>query len=285
MKKRIVSISLIWLMIGLCACGSVKKEQFPMDEKNKSENETETIVIKDTTIDNLRFLEGNSYNEEVRQEENVNLQSKSEEAYMKTLMDLQFNGISPVSANIEFDGSKWFMSDNKFAICDIDNDGENELIIQYITDEESKKKEYIYKFNYETQDIELAFCDYPSITYFDDGLLTVDTAYLERPDDDYRWMYKLYNATAGNFQTIATVNAWYRESTPVNCAGDEYPDEIDCENAGVVYLIFYDNEERKIFSQSQYDIWYNEVFGNAHAINVHYQNLSEENVWALDKSR
>ena len=200
-------------------------------------------------------------------------------------MDLQFNGISPVSANIEFDGSKWFMSDNRFAICDIDNDGENELIIQYITDEESKKKEYIYKFNHVTQDIELTFCDYPSITYFDNGLLTVDTAYLERPDDDYRWMYNLYQATADYCQSIATVNAWYKDITPVNCAGDEYPDENDCENAGVVYLIFCDNEERKVLSQSQYDMWYNEVFGNAHAIDVPYQNLSEENVWALDKAR
>lgn len=281
--KKFFSVVLLLTMMGLCACSN-------NNDGSNSKND-EAIIIKDTTVEKSTIIESLDSNESQKkddQEKAEQLQQIAKDrtnAYMKALMNLAFNGESPECADIKYDNSKGSISDNQFAIVDIDMDGDDELIIKYVTADEEDKKEYVFRYNAMSGMLDMEFSEYPTIRYYDNGYVMVDTAHLERVDDDYKWMYNLYrNDEYGNYMTVVSVNAWFKDVTPVNCAGEDFPDEIDIDKAGVVYCMYTDNESKQI-CQSEYDKWFADVMKDASVIEVPYLNMSEENIWALDKDR
>ena len=97
------------------------------------------------------------------------------QAYWTVLTDIYHYQIFPGGRDLGYDG--WPMSDNRFALGDIDGDGSEELIVLYCTTSTSGHAEIIYDYDASTGGVREQFIEYPGVVHFDNGILKVDASH------------------------------------------------------------------------------------------------------------
>lgn len=132
--------------------------------------------------------------------------------YKEAMYKFCYSHIFPNGEEAEYTGDFGEMSENNFAVYDVDSDGIKELIIKY--------------------------------------------------------------------EEVADVDAWEKEIYPNIEGKGNYPDNIDTENYGLVFLI-RENGEEKILSKSQYDEWCISWFEDAEEYTIPYVSISPENIDAM----
>ena len=106
--------------------------------------------------------EGFTMNEIYNTDEVANLRNR-ESAYMKVVRNIYNHHRFPNDENYDFiEGSD--MSENTFAIYDIDGDEVDELIINYVTTYNAGMVQKIYDYNYVTAGVREEFSEYPFTT-------------------------------------------------------------------------------------------------------------------------
>ena len=65
------------------------------------------------------------------------------------------------------------MSENEFAVCDVDQDGAAELLISYTTTDEAGKTALIYDFEAALDMVREEFSGYPPLTFYDNGYVAL----------------------------------------------------------------------------------------------------------------
>ena len=74
------------------------------------------------------------------------------------------------------------------------------------------------------------------------------------------------------------VTAWSKELKPVDSNGNPYPDDIDIENAGEVYLLNdFSKADIQTISRSAYEKWIGEITKSGKC-NIDYKSLTKENI-------
>lgn len=180
-------------------------------------------------------------------------------------------------------------SNNRFAICDVNGDGRDELITQRHTGSSPSLHETVYDQN-----------GYPlldghsgCITYYDNGYATV--LWYRKPGLSGRgmWPYDLYRPyDSGNrfrYAHVARVDAWdkeiaytYESFNPDNLGMLTFPEDADKDGDGLVYYIItekdgYAPDYGTPIDYAEWVEWANAYMG-ANVIEPTYIRLTEENL-------
>lgn len=200
-------------------------------------------------------------------------------AYQFALQQIAFEHIYPDGIDTGFDGAFGFIEDNHFALCDINNDGIDELIVQFITAPMAGNVETVYFYDLETEEVVKLLTVFTAVTYYDNGIVKEEWSHGSALAGDDYWPYNLYRYNTQNkqYDQIAEVNMWSKAVDVIDYKGDPYPEDIDTENAGTVFILTR-NGITETVSKSDYEGWISDMIGNASEIQIPYKNLNEDNI-------
>ena len=197
-------------------------------------------------------------------------------------MDICRNQKFPFGRELGYDG--YPMSDNKFSLCDIDKDGNVELLLVYITTSMAGNVEIIYDYDETTGNVREEFAEFPSVTHFDNGILKADWSH--NPGLSGRsWPYTLYQYNLENdvYEAVAMIEAWDKDMADKDYEGNLFPDDIDKDGDGLVYYIM--NPDKYELTDPvdfyEYEKWLESYCREEEIIKIPYQALTEENISKL----
>lgn len=165
----------------------------------------------------------------------------------------------------------------EFAVCDVDVDGEQELIMRHADTYMAEQYTAVYRYDGEMGELVAEFGGTASCRFYDNGTAQDDLSHNQGYSRRF-WPFIAYeyNTQAKEYKRIQLVDAWELEFMKEAGMERDYPAEVDKEGVGFVYY-FWDDETRKM-SQREYNAWYDSIFGGAKEIEVDYQPLTEENL-------
>lgn len=245
-------------------------------------------IVEDITLENYYSIENEAtyyYNgTEVSEEEYEEIYQKyfgdgRIKAYQSVLLDICHNQVFPGGRDLGYDG--YPMSDNKFAIKDIDKDGKDELIVVYITTYVGGQVEIIYDYDGTTGSVREQFIEYPGVTHFDNGILKADWSHNQGLAGRI-WPYTLYqyNPEKDIYEAVAMVDAWDKTMADMDYDGNKFPDDVDKDGDLIVYYIMPPDEYglKNPVDNDEYEKWFDAYTKDAGFSNTTTMELTEENI-------
>ena len=213
------------------------------------------------------------------------LSEEAKSAYHSVLYDIYFNHLFPDEKSYGFLADA-DISENEFAICDVDQDGSQELLITYTTTDEAGKTEFIYDFVSALDTVREEFLEYPLLTFYDNGYIEAGWSQSQGLSGADFQPYTLYQYDSGSdtYVAAAQVDAWERSVSETDEEGNGFPEEIDAGGAGIVYYITPDGEEPgEPVDQAEYEAWTASWRGEAREMEIPWMKLTEENINMLKR--
>lgn len=209
--------------------------------------------------------------------------AKAKEAYFTVLEALLKENIYPDGTDIG-DAVTGDMSDNQFAVCDVDQDGEEELIVLFTSTYMAGMKGSVFDYDKETGMLAEELSEFPALTFYDNGFAKVDASHNQGLAGEF-WPYSLYqhHADSDHYELTAMVDAWDRQLSETDYENRQFPEEADKSKTGVVYYIMTDGsyDTSHPVDLADYNKWVDSCIGNVAEIPIEYSNLTEENIARL----
>lgn len=178
------------------------------------------------------------------------------------------------------------VSDNQFAIYDVDGDGKDELIIEITTTCTAGMCVNIYGFDENAHMIQEELREFPGLTIYDNGLIKADWSHNQGLAGEF-WPYTLYQYQLKDdcFAVIGEVDAWDKSIRQIDYEGNVFPDSLDNDGNGLVYFVTMAGEGmgKTMIDDAEYFLWLNEYLDDAQELVLPYKKLTEENIAELLK--
>lgn len=289
MKKLIL---LLCMTAMLTACGQTGADEDGRSERDHgkgsemsepddaSENDTKAENNIDPTTDITTETSNSGYNNDTAAE--------SAMTYRQILETLYYSNSLPDGTPLDYQTN---ISDNTFAVHDIDGDGRDELIIMYTATYTAGMFVRIYDLD-SVGNVVTELWAFPSLRFYDSGVIEVDISHNQGYSGEF-WPYTLYQYDAGadEYTSIAFVEAMDKnlvdsinEYAAEAGAGSEnllvYPQEADTSGSGFVYYIrpAIDAGDVSPVDVTEYEAWHDQYVGGAHEIKPEFLNITEENI-------
>ncbi len=181
------------------------------------------------------------------------------------------------------------MSDNSYAILDIDGDGLEELLVSYSTASMAGMFEAVYGYHPETDRLTCELMNFPALEYYDNGVIIAYASHNHSHGDFWPLGFYQYDAASDTYQQFAYVESWDKEIAEVffDYEKDEqlpFPTELDTDKDGVLYNIqegasgnYTWNYDDYHYNEEDYQKWYQSYLENATQLTPDYQALTYEN--------
>lgn len=206
------------------------------------------------------------------------------QAFGKVLWDIYQQGILPNSSTLHYTDME-SAANNSFAIIDIDNDGQDELLLMWESASMAGMTEII--FGYEGGAVYTELAEFPSQTYYDNGIVEVAWSHNQGLAGIF-WPFNVYcyDAKSDIYQSYGGADAWDKKVAEENYKGVPFPADIDVDGDGIVYYIFPADwngqyEDIPLVDGAEYEKWRNAYIDGAEKIEISLQKLTEENIAAL----
>ena len=173
------------------------------------------------------------------------------------------------------------MAENQFAVCDVDGDGREELVIQYNTAIMVAGMRALLYDTDENGGLRLQFSEFPNLTFYDNGAIQAGWSHNQGLAGDF-WPYTLYvyDPESDLYRDVGSVDAWSRDFQPQN-----YPADTDTSNSGFVYYVYRDmGTEYGVIhpvDESEYLRWREEYLAGAAELELPWQILTAEHIQTL----
>ena len=293
MKKRFQNINkksrfylLAGIMILIIGMGTLTR--CSVREKKTDAKKTISLGANFSSMPDMTFTKVEDKTEE---KETVLYYAHTEQnrAYGEILWDAFYLG--------QIDGTEFAFSDadgnenGSFAIYDIDQDGDEELLLYFDGGSMSTNVGYIW--GYKKGSIHIELNAFPLMRYYNNGIIEVDWSHNQGLAGDF-WPYSvyIYNSETDAYQKWGAVDAWDKSSTgvEVNAEGESFPSDIDIDGDGIVYYIlpadwdgYYDMTP---LDGKDYENWRNDYLNKATEIkDIPFQALNAENISKLGASK
>lgn len=203
------------------------------------------------------------------------------QAFRRVLEQYAFEHVLPDGTDTGYDINFGPMENNEFAICDVDGDGEEELILTQATAPVAGMCQWVYGYDEETDSIYEKLIIFPNTDYYTGGLVLGGWSHNQGMGGELIWPYTLmgYNPSSQVYEVICHVDSWDR-SRGVDWEGNAYPEDKDPDGVGTVFLVTQ-NEETTILSKAEYDAWRAELFGSSELIELNVLKMTEDNIRAV----
>lgn len=183
----------------------------------------------------------------------------------------------------------WDMGDNTYALCDVDGDDREELIITYSTASMAGMFTAVYGYTPETDTLTLEFTAFPAVHYYDNGILLAYASHNHSYGDFWPVGFYQYDTASNSYQQIGYADTWdktYRETFFDYETEQEmpFPTDLDTDNDGILYNIQKGSPENYSweyedyqYNENDYHKWYNSFMSDAAELILNYQAIQEEN--------
>lgn len=181
------------------------------------------------------------------------------------------------------------LSTERFAIYDVNGDGNDELITQRNNTYVAGQVERVYD-----GDGNVLLSEYPLVVYYSNGYATAGWSHNQGVAGDKLWPYTLlrYDAEAGKYVDVASVDGWDRSIRDTYLSYDEtvipFPADVDKDGDGFVYyIITEDGGYAPVYGEpmdyADYALWVARYQG-ANVIDVPYYPLTEKNIALIEQN-
>ena len=213
-------------------------------------------------------------------------------AYALALWELRSTGTFPDGSQAEYYGSDEAMGGSRFAVCDVDGDGTEELIIGYTSTYTAGQVGFVIGFDDTyTGDglpIHIQMSSFPMFTFYSGGYMTAGASHDQGWAGEVLWPYELYRHTEGDcYAHIADVDAWDPTLWPDAYGEGSEAQRVARESGGPVYFVSYtyasglpDGRRSLVLDRAGYKAWL-ESLGLGEELDLDYQALTQENIRAL----
>lgn len=175
------------------------------------------------------------------------------------------------------------ISDNEFAICDIDNDGYEELLLNLTSGSMASYALQIYDCS-SGGEVTLKQSVYPGSTFYENGTITIPISHNQGLAGSF-WPYSVmqYDPSSDSYSSVGSVDAWDKSAFSRDFDGNLFPDSYDTSNSGILYYINADGYNSALpVDKEVYEQWRNSWIGNGKELSIDYQKLTEANIKALN---
>ncbi len=207
--------------------------------------------------------------------------------YAEVLRDLLYNGVMPNGGTVDM---SWDLSQDQFAVYDVDFDGEEELILlhtaSYMAGMNGLVMDFDPTYTGTGNPLAVQLGDFPAFTFYENGMAQVHWSHNQTHGELWPYEFYAYDADGDYYYRIASVYAADKDIMEQAGRGEEYPDEIDKSGTGTVYYVnfLYDSEigpaGERVWDSEEYFAWLDSVLGRAQEVDVPYRSLTEENIAA-----
>jgi len=206
------------------------------------------------------------------------------EKYQEVLTGVFEKQTYPDGTDCGYDGF-YPLSDNKFAVIDVDKDGKEELIICFITSSMAGMREVVYDYDENTDSVVEEYTGFPGAVFYENGLIEEGLSHNQgmAPLGDF-WPYMLYRyrSETDDYECICMVDAWEKEYRAEDYDGNPYPEEIDTEKSGIVFFIMedgnYNTASTEPIGKGAYEEWRRGQGLDSPETKITFQELTEENI-------
>ncbi len=212
--------------------------------------------------------------------------SNTRNAYYTALEEMIKNHTLPDGVSFEVNPQNP-VGGNKFSIYDVDQDGKEELILMYNDTYSAEMKGYVFAYDAKEKELKTEFSEFPSLTFYDNGVIKVEWSHNQGLAGDQFWPYTLYryDSASERYQLIGMVDAWDKSFSERDSQNNPFPSGADTSSTGVVYYIMkdetYDNTHP--VDVSEYKNWLDKQIGSAAELPIQYLDLTEENLLQIKK--
>lgn len=171
------------------------------------------------------------------------------------------------------------IEDEHFAILDVDGDGEEELLVSVSNTYVAGMQEVIYAYDPQSDGVRVEFWNYVAVTHYP-GMLKVDASHNHGYAGEVLWPYvtQYYDPEEDVYKDGYIVDAWCKEISEYNPYSEmAYPEEIDTEKDGYVFLIT-ENGQQRILNRADYEVWKAEVFAQKEPLTIPWQKMTGANI-------
>lgn len=170
---------------------------------------------------------------------------------------------------------------DQFAICDVDGDGREELILILTSAVSAGQAQYIFDYDAQTQIFHTELAEYPLLTFFDNGIIKALWSHNQGLAGEF-WPYTLYRYDPGSdsYLSIGMVDAWDRRLSETGLDGKPFPAEVDASGTGVVYYLMPGGQYEPVdaVDASVYEAWAASCLSGASEISLPFLPLAAENL-------
>lgn len=208
-------------------------------------------------------------------------------AYEHVLEQFYNDHIAPDGQQLWLDEPVFgLLTENVFAIADVDGDGIEELVLSYSTAPMAGMCAWICGYDAQEDSTYVELSIFPAVNFFTGGLLEAEWSHNQGLAGEVLWPYSIlrYSPEARAFQVFAHVDAWDRNMQD-NVDGKPFPVEADPEGTGAVYLITTETSdglwETDTVSRAVYEAWHTAIQDDAKPIELEYLNTTLDNIHAV----
>lgn len=246
MKKRIYFLFVISVLC-LSGCSRGHEDINPAYVTEDSETVSESIESGSETIPMVEEYEPT----EERVSDFAYLNDISDEVYKNLITELVETNIFPVS-NLPADGIPCKQS---YAVADIDEDGKEELLINYSgANSMAGTVYYIYDYDRTTGEVYIEHMGWPGASFYDNGYIIEEASHNHgRSNLDDFWPYQIitYDAAKDRYESLTHVDAWQKDIIP-----EDFPKDADKDGDGIVYYTASQSYIPTVFmDRAEYDRW------------------------------
>lgn len=169
--------------------------------------------------------------------------------------------------------------ENQFAVCDVDGDGAEELILLYNNIMMAGVRGFVYSWDEETGAVGVQLEGMPRLVFYESGAVESLAAHNQRMMSGTFWPYSIYryDSYLDTYLDVGSVYAWSREALE-----NGYPEEADKSGTGFVYYIATDGgDSDEPLDASVYQAWRYVYVRDSQEIQPEYLALTEENIQSI----
>lgn len=135
------------------------------------------------------------------------------------------------------------MSDNRFAVTDIDGDGREELIVQYTNASMAGMFERIYDYDPGSGELKCEFLNFPALTYYSNGIIKAEWSHNQGRGEAWPYTVYRYDPESDSYVEVGSVDSWDKALSETWYEGQPFPDELDTDGDGTLFTIWEAGEE------------------------------------------
>lgn len=227
----------------------------------------------------------NSYNKfSIYKVEEEKLVTIEKEVYKNALKNLYENSVMPDGTMLDEYNLNYDMSENKFAIIDIDLDGKDELIIAFVQPPMAAMRTIIYDYDTVQNKFREQISVFPDMTFYDNRMIVANWSHNQGSAGESFWPYTLYRYIEETdcYEVFAQVDAWDKSFSEKCYIEEEFPEEIDKDGDGIIYYVLQENDIA--YDLAEYEKWRMQyITEETSEVTVSYENITEENISRIIK--
>ena len=271
MKKQFTAAAALLLTLSLFGCA--RKAPAETAAPTETVPQTQAATTLPTIAETAAVPTGETYDPAAMAAYRAALQKIRDEHYWPNM--------EPNDVAIELFEPATF-DDEQFALCDVDDDGQKELIVSITDTAMAGMCEAVYGYDAATGGVRLEAQSFPGSEYYT-GLIKDIASHNQGYAGEVLWPYSLstYDKATDSYVYQCYVDAWTKAISDTYFDGTKYPDDIDVNHDGYVYLITDKDGNVTTLNKADYEAWETKTFAGLAAIDIPWQKMTAENVSAV----